>query len=310
VDRRTLVLRFALVWLVVLSMTSPASAGGPEPAPAADVDVQPRPLAWIRPGTVIGAEAPQGWTHLVLLAKPRLGAGDVDSVPKVAAQYSNMFLFALLAKVNSVRTADGLSYYLEHAAMGSALEVKGKTVIATSEKTFGKDLGFIGRRVFQETETILGNDIRQVARTPTMLVFDVSTTVLYHQEHSRMVIRHVILVSPRDGTLSTLVWLLGSDGHGGYALAERNLQMLPPNLREDRVLSVDSQKFTLGIPSTDAFALVRIPQGAPVRFAKALIPAAVVRRFAPESARQLESVLQASYAPLASKVAGRSVTQR
>ncbi len=47
-----------------------------------------------------------------------------------------------------------------------------------------------------------------------MLVFDAHAYVRYDGKHSRMIIRHVVLVAPKTGRLTTFVWLLGSDGKG------------------------------------------------------------------------------------------------
>jgi hypothetical protein len=270
-------------------------------------------MAAIPPGTVIGEGAPKGWSQLVLLARPRLGVGDVDTVSKTAARYSGIFLFTVLARVrDSAKGGDGPhDFFLEQVAVGGALDVDGRTVVATSDQTFGKDLGFIGRRVYQESEHLIATDFRQVARTRTMVVFDANAYVLYNRKHSRMVIRHAILASPRDGRLSTFVWLLGSDGQGGYALAEPTLQLLPAGMREDRVMSVDGRKFNaFGVPGPDAFALARIPQGTPVRFSPTLSPLAVVRRFDADAAVRLESELHARYAPLVERAALSQTTRR
>jgi hypothetical protein len=265
----------------------------------ATVDLQPRPLEWIAPGTVIGEKAPQGWTNLVLTATPRIGVGDIQAVPRTALKYSSMFHFTVLANVRSTGQGDARSFYLDKVAIGSAIESQGKNVIAmTSDPSISNELGFLGQRILQENEKILRSDVRQVLRTRTMLVFDAQGFFLYNKKHARMVMRHVILVSPRDGKLTTFVWLMGSDGRGGYALAESALQLLPPNYHEDRVLSVDANKFTLGIPSDDAFALARVTQGTPVKFTSTLSQLAATRQFAPESARQLEAELQTRYAPL------------
>lgn len=273
------------------------------------VDVHSRPLPQIPVGTRIGkaggddAGPPKGWTNLVMLAKPRLGVGDVDSVSKSAAQYSGTFLFTVLANVGeSAKGADAPSFFLEKVAVGGALEAEGKTIVATSDQTFGNDLGFLGRKVFAKGERVLANDFRQVARTRTMLVFDAHAYVRYDGKHSRMVIRHVVLVAPKTGRLTTFVWLLGSDGKGGYARAETTLQLLPPALYEDRVMSVDGDKFTLGIPSENAFALARIPQGTPIRFSPPLSTLAAIRHFNAESVTQLEAELQTRYAPLTSRI--------
>ncbi|SIN72799.1 hypothetical protein SAMN05444166_0474 [Singulisphaera sp. GP187] len=294
---------------------NPVPAAGSASKAVATVDVRPKPLAQIPVGTIIGAgeEAPKGWTNLVMLAKPRLGIGDVDSVSKTAAQYSGTFLFTVLANVaETANGTDAPSFFLEKVAVGGALEGGGKTIVATSDQTFGNELGFLGKKVFAKGERVLANDFRQVARTRTMLVFDAHAYVRYDGKHCRMVIRHVILVAPQTGRLTTFVWLLGSNGKGGYARAETTLQLLPTSLREDRVMSVDGQKFTFGIPSDDAFAVARIPQGTPIRFSPPLSTLASVRHFNAESVAKLETELQTRYAPLAvraradlSRTAGR-----
>jgi hypothetical protein len=259
--------------------------------------VKPRRLFKIPTGTVIGQRAPSGWSHVVLVAKPRLGAGDVQSVPQSTAHYAGLVSFVVLADVRECGSKEKPQYQLEKVGIGTALDVGGRTTIATSDRTFGVDLGLIGRRVFEEQEAILDNDFRQVARTRTMLVFDARAIVLHNRRHSHLVLRQAILVSPRDGKLTTFAWLLGSDRKDGYALAERTLQRLPPGLHEDRVLSVDASKFTLGIPAHDAFALVRIPQGAPVEPTASLRTAAATKRFTPETATRLETELRSPVGP-------------
>ena len=190
---------------------------------------------------------------------------------------------------------------LDKVAIGMALNINGRNVIADSENTFGADLGIIGRAVLAENEKILKTDFRQVARTLTMLVFDANAFVLRNQKHQPMVIRHVILASPTTGKVSTFVWLLGSDGRGGYALADKGLQKLPPSFLEDRVLSVDGQKFTLGIPANDAFALAKLPQGTSLGFSEALKAVAATKTFTSQTAQRLEAELQARYAPVVAR---------
>jgi hypothetical protein len=285
----------AMLTLCVLTvLASDRPAKGQDRSTSRSVDVQPRPLDWITPGTVIGEGAPKGWTDLILFATPRIGAGDVDQVPRTAASYSSMFLFTIVAKVKGDAQA---GYSLEKVAIGTAMNIGGRNVIADGENTFGADLGMIGRRVLAENEKILKSDVRQVARTATMVVFDANAFVLRNQKHRSMVIRHAIVASPTTGKVSTFVWLMGSDGGTGYALADKGLQKLPTGFREDRVLSVDGQKFTLGIPSPDAFALARLPQGASLGFSEALKAVAATRQFTPSLAQKLEAELQARYAP-------------
>jgi hypothetical protein len=299
---RNAVATLALWVLAVLALESRARAGEPAAVASRSVDVRPRPLDPIPPGTVIGDEAPKGWTDLVLIATPRIGVGDVDEVPRAAASYSSMFLFTVLAKVRSERVNGEASYFLDKVAIGTALNINGRNVIADGENTFGADLGIIGRHVLAENERILKDDFRQVARTATMVVFDAKAFVLRNHKHRPMVLRHAIMVSPATGQVSTFVWLLGSDEGNGYALADKGLQKLPPAFREDRVLSVDGQKFTLGIPSNDAFALAKIPQGTALGFSEALKAVAATRQFTDQATWKLEAELQARYAPVAARV--------
>jgi hypothetical protein len=297
--------------LVVLAM-SPAARGddargteAPVTRPSAWTDVTLRRIEWIKPGTQIGDAPPKGWSHLVLVAKPRIGVGDVDAIPKTAIHFGSMFSFTILANVRSDAKTDGdeKRYYLERVAIGMSTNVQGRNVVVTSEQTFGADVGLIGRAVMRENDRILSTDMRQVARTRTMHVFDANAIVRRNNQHRPMVIRHVIVVAPTTGQLTTFVWLLGRDNPDAYTLAENAIQMLPPQMREDRVLSVDSQKFNfLGVPAPDAFALARLPQGTPVKYSKSLMTLAALRRFTPETALNLESELQARYAPLALRV--------
>ena len=285
--RRWTLAKAGIAPLVVLQM-----GVGLAPAEAATADVQPRPLAWIAPGTVIGSGAPKGWSHLILYANPRIAAGDVNAVPRTAAQFVDMFHFTILANVKPERPGGPNGYYLDQVAIGSAAEVGGRNVIITTDQTFGFDLGFIGRRVLQENERILQKDVQQVVRTRTMLVFDAKGYVLYNGKHAQLVIRHAILCDPADGSVRTLIWLLGASSAGGYAPAEADLQVLPPDLHEDRQLHVEGNKFTLGVPSNDAFALNRIAQGTPIHWTRDLADAASTARFTTEAAHRLEAELR------------------
>jgi hypothetical protein len=267
-------------------------------------DVTTRRVEMIKPGTQIGEGPPRGWSHLVLVAKPRIGVGDVDAIPKTAIHFGSMFSFTVLANVRDGGKADAdeKHYFLERVAIGMATNVQGRNLIVTSDQTYGADVGFIGRAVMRENERILSSDMRQVARTRTMHIFDADAMMLRNSQHRSMVIRHAIVVARETGQLTAFVWLLGRDNADKYTPAENAIQMLPPQMQEDRVLSVDARKFTFGIPAADAFALARLPQGTAVKYSKSLTTLAALRRFTPETALHLEEELQTRYAPLALRV--------
>lgn len=276
----------ALVLAIAILSPDPFAVRATTDAPA--IDVQTRQLERIAPGTVIGEGPPKGWSHLVEFVRPRLGAGDVDAVPAIAVRYSTMFHLAIVANVAADReTNNELRYRLDRVAIGFAINQNNQNVITTSKHT---NLGLIGQSVFEENEKCIA-DFVQVARTRTMLVFDAKAILLRGNEHQYMYIRHAFVVTPA-GNLLTFVWLLGSERNGTSVLAEDVLQLLPPNLQEDRVISVKREKFTFGIPSQDAFALVRIPQGTPIRHTAELKAVGAQKPLTVEGVQRLETELQ------------------
>jgi hypothetical protein len=270
---------------------APAAGGGGAGTARPAVDLTPRTLARIPVGTVIGRGAPDGWTHLVLFATPTLSAEDLRDAPKMAADYARMFKFTLLADVR--RAGDG-PYYLRALGRGFAIGIRGRETVIDSNNTRGADLGLFGARILGENERILDQDVNQVARTSSMLVFDAKTVMRVGTEHIKRVMRHAIVVAPDTGRLATFVWLLADDGRGGYEAAESAVQLLPPDMHEARYLSVKRDRFTLGIPSPDAFALIRIPQGTPVPYTPAVQRLATLKTFTPDQVLELEAAFRAA----------------
>jgi hypothetical protein len=254
------------------------------------VDLTPRPLDHIPVGTVIGQNPPTGWSHLVLFATPTLTPEDLRDAPKTAADYARMFKFTILADVGRQTNQGRPVYFLSKLARGFAIEIKGKETIVDGNNTLGASLGLFGRRILDENEKILDEDVRQVVRTPTMLIFDAKAVMRQQNEHVPMIVRHAVLVQPDTGRLSTLVWLLTRD----YRAAEPAVQLLPNGMREQRSLSVKRDEFTLGIPSREAFALRRIPQGKPVAYDDRLRWAATQRTFTAQSVPDVATILAAA----------------
>lgn len=285
---KRLLVSIALVGLFVLVSTSCSAnpqerrqrpgtpAAAPQVArPQEKIDLKEKPLDRIPVGTVIGRQPPEGWSHLVLLAIPTLTREDERDAPRMATHYAQMFKFTVLANV-ARRRDDRAPFYLERVARGFATTVDGKQVIVRGKDTMGADLGLFGRRILDENEQVLDNDVRQVVRTATMLIFDAQAVMLRDGKHVNMVMRHAILVDPATGRLYTLVWLLNRD----YQRAENAIQLLPEGMRERRLLSVKRDKFSrLGIPERDAFGLRQIPQGKAIAYTDALKEAACVKTF-------------------------------
>jgi len=72
------------------------------------------------------------------------------------------------------------------------------------------------------------------------------------------------------------------------------MQLLPENMREARMLSVRRDKFVLGIPSAEAFALWRIPQGKAVPYGDELLKVAAQKELTREAVTTMEKALLAA----------------
>jgi hypothetical protein len=272
--------------VVQISMPEPIAFNQPAAVP---VDLKPQPLPHIPVGAVIGDGPPPGWSHLVLMATPTLTEEDQRDTPRMAAQYAQMFKFTILANVSRASP----TFRLDKVALGFATRVNGRETVINGKETLDAELGLFGRRVLAENETIVDRDVLQIARTETMCLFDAQTVMRVGTEHVRRVMRHAVLVNPATGQLSTVVWLLVAAPPDGYQAAEKQLQLLPPGTREARLLSVKRDQFTLGMPTPEAFALRRIPQGIPVPYTPDLESAAAVKHFSADQVCALETQLRA-----------------
>ncbi len=254
------------------------------------VDLKERQLAWIPPGTIVGTSAPKGWSHLVYAAYPRIGAGDVDKVSASVVYYAKLFTVNCLANVTKDDADPNANYRLDRVAIGIGTDIAGKNTIVTSgtQKKLGADLDILARQVLSQCEADFQHGFTQIVRTPTLLVYDSQATLLIENQPRDMMGRYAILVSPETGHLQALVWLFDLK----YHLVDQPMQALPANDREDRVLSVDAEKFFLGLPRDGAFAQLQIAQGTPIPFTKPLRHVAGLRRYTKESARELERQLR------------------
>lgn len=256
-------------------------------APPSGVELKNLPLAKIPVGTLIGKDSVKGWTNLVMIATPTLTEQDLKDAPAIATSYARMFKFTVLANV----ARGPQSFVLDKTAVGFAADIKGQDVIVNGENTLGAKLGLFGARILKENEDVIEKDVRQVARTATMQIFDAKSVMRVGKDHVKRVMRHAILVNPQTGRVNTFVWLM-TDTREGYQPSENAIQLLPPAMQEKRWLSVDRTKFTLGIPDRDAFALVQLPQGTAIPYAQDWAGFAVLRDFQPNQVLHLEGLLR------------------
>ncbi|MCS6849616.1 MAG: hypothetical protein NZ700_00425 [Gemmataceae bacterium] len=280
-------------WELAASLTMLVWAGplvAQVAAPAAAYDVTPRRLARIEPGTVIGKEPPQGWTHLIIKSHPRLGAGDLNQVNSLTAQLSSFLFTAIVARVQAEPRTP---LRIAQVGIGLGTSINGRDTIISSDtqRQLGANLGFLARVVLSKSEDRL-EQVQLVARSNTMVVIDAPSLVARQGRHVPVTLRYALVLDPTNGRLDTLLWQLEGQGRGGWAISSP-LEWLPPNKIEDCVLHVDGNEFTLGAPSEMAFAMVAMPKGhKQLPWTEPLQAVAATSRFAAESARSLEAQLR------------------
>lgn len=252
------------------------------------VSVEERPMPWIPPGLVIERNAPVGWSHLIYVARPRIGQGDVTAVSETVRYYAKLFTVSCLASVEASHDRPD-RFQLEKVAIGIGTQIRGKNTSITSatQAAIGADLSLIGRQLLAQCENDFRTGCTQVARTSSMIVYDSDIVLLIDGEPRPMVARYAILVQPTSGELISLVWLFDAN----YKLVDRSLRILEPNHQEDRVLHVDVNRFLLDIPLDGALAQVRLPAGQTLPFGNRLRRVAELRRYTKQSVIELESEL-------------------
>jgi hypothetical protein len=263
----TILLLCAVAWLGARAWghsSATTDAAPPERLAAADVetvDIEPRQIARIEPGAKIEEGPPEGWSHLVLHAVPRVAEGDVETVSALVNRLVSKFHLTILA---DVAPTDGPAkrFRLDRVAIGLALPINDiETVITPStQEKLGAKLGFVDRNALSESEGSL-NGVKQVARTSTMLVFDAPSIMRLDKKNRSVTQRHAVLTSPTTGKLATLVWIVDQDEDGAPKLVDNVAHLLPENCEDDRQIFVDAEQFSFGIPSKQAFALVKLPDG-------------------------------------------------
>ncbi len=270
-----------------VSADNGGGSGESVPEPLAHVELESKPLPRIPSGTVVSKGVPEGWTNFLMISVPTLTEKDARDAPKIAAHYAQMFKFTMLARSKKL----GAAHTLETVARGFAMTVRDKEIIIDSKRTFGADMGMFGRRILDENEKHIDADVRTVARTPNLSLFDATRAVMRQgADHVTMVMRHAVVIDPDNGAAYTFVWLL-SNRRDGYALAEKEMQLIPEGTREARFLSVKRDKFVMGMPTADAFALVKTPQGRPIRWTPDLAKVAVMKAVNREDVVKLEKLL-------------------
>jgi hypothetical protein len=250
-------------------------------------DVAVGPLERIPAGTSIWDAKSQGFSNVILFVTGKLAAGDLSAANDTTKYYAELFNLAYLAKV---APAPQGGYKLDRIAVGFSTKINGKDIAVTADTAnqLGARLSLIGRSVLSGNENAL-QDLVVLATSPTFAVVDAPGVFYYQMKHQQMVVRFCIWVSP-EGKLGTVCWLL-QKAAGGLAFAENTFQFLPPSMVENRQMHVDGSRFTFGIPSADAFAIMTIPQGKAYPITDRLRRFGSATQYTPDSLNELAASL-------------------
>lgn len=220
-------------------------------------------LVRISPGIQVGTQAPKGWSHLIIKSMPSLQSGDSDSLPASARSTATLFRTVIVADVVRSKSIPD-RFRLDRVGLGLCVPHDGSDVVVESSSASAAKsaLGVIDRHVLGRAEQEL-NRGRLIVRSPTFALFAGPSTLLVGSVHEAVMLNYAIMVEPREGRLSTLVW--SSSIEPGAEVAPRELVLLPPNAIFQSGLDVAAARLLGTIPVSWSFALRSLPPGTRLR---------------------------------------------
>ncbi|WP_166820159.1 hypothetical protein [Thalassoroseus pseudoceratinae] len=255
----------------------------------------PPRLVLLKPGTVVGNTAPDGWSHLVLKSMPRIHPEHRSKVNKQTYRMSSLVFTAVAANVRPTTNSDGQNQYeIGNIGIGMGTSIRGQDTVITPEtkNRFGVKFGFLeGILLSTCYEKLMMARLR--AHTPTMAVIDTHAVMVRGQGHRPAIMRHILLVDAPTGRLETLSFGIDIDERNQYLGVNTHMEWLRGNAIDDCLLYVDRREFTVGIPSDNAFAVKSPPKGRmTVQFTKSLADLAGQSALNAESLQTLERGLR------------------
>ena len=255
----------ALLGVLPLWFACPPAAAG-EAAPVGPA-VQPLP-----PGTVVGASAPEGWTHLIIKSVPRIESGDVDTLPSLAQSTATLFRTVVLADVRRAADPDA-KFRIERIGIGLCVPFQNAdTVVTTTDDTPAHaSLGFVERQVLSRAEEELKKG-RVLASSSTFALYGGPCTLKTRSGHVEVWLLYGLLVDPATGALTTVVWAIPARAKS--PLAPATFVQLVPRLVYTCGLDVAAERLLGTVPVSWSFAIRSLPPGKTV-----VIPQELRERF-------------------------------
>ncbi len=299
---RAVLVALACTW--ASGVADPATSPSPEELsrPLESVtghDVNPRTLEAIAPGAVLEGGPPAGWSHLVLAAHYQVHSGDVDRLPRAAADAVASLFACFAANVEADSGGGRQRYRLAGLGVGMATRIGARDVIVSgaTQERLGAHLDVIGRRTLAQHEKHMQGVLIK-ARSDTMAVFDNPNYLLRDGRHHPVVLRFGLLVDPGTGRLDTLLWRVDGSAEEGYRGAVGQAEWLPPGMTHHFLMHADAREFTFGLPVREAIlAIPSLPPGhRQVHFPEGLRDLAGLASFTPAQAADLERGLRETLA--------------
>lgn len=282
------------LWNACLAVALCAGIDRPVPAAPATAPPGSRPLALVPPGTPVGDPAAARWNRVVLMAVPRIAAGDTEAVPQWVRDRMPGFTLVVLATVRPASRAGGLRHELLELGAGYAVPVAGRlTVVDTEGPPADAGVDFLGRQILSQNGKAL-TGLSRVGGSDTVQVFDAESLLVRDGHHEDFLMRHFVWADPATGQCSACVWLLAKREDGSLAVVDEPPRWVPAGTREDRGIHVDENEFLLGVPTKRAFALVDLPPGRRLEWTPALKSLAAAATCPPETVTALAAELDRS----------------
>jgi hypothetical protein len=241
----------------------------------------------------VESPAGQQWNRVVLLSRPSIESGDVDAVSKTIREAAASLVVTILATIESSTNEQGVvRFRMTDIGVGTSAEIEGEWKVVTLESAnqLGLSFGFIQRQLLYENDKQF-RKLQLIAKTTTLAIFDAPTIMLRKGEHRDYQMRHFVWIDSSTGASATLVWLLERDAQGQLRTIDEPAQWLPAGLKEKRVIHVDRDEFTLGIPGGRAFALCELPPGKPIPLTAEAQQLAALPQYSMDQLRALTTAL-------------------
>ncbi len=252
-----------------------------------------RAISRLPAGTRVEHESNSTWNRIVLLSKPRIISGQVESIPAGIREVASSFVLTILASVESFSDNAGRERFrLADVGIGYSTLVEKRLTVVTSEtnREIGANLGLFGSWMLKTNESQL-DTAQFVAKTSTLYLFDVPALMLREGKHVEFVMRHFIWLNSRSGKCSCLVWLI--DPKVDPTAVDGPLRWIPENTIEDRDIHVDSNQFVVGFPTDRAFALEKLPPGRDVQWTTDARQLAAIEQYDSPTLKSLTEALNA-----------------